>query len=112
MPCSIPANYLTESYRTKKFPTHRNQRTLAQGINPIFIPQHAQQLCIQTRLEDLNVDLIILVCMDTKVLDLVQRNRLVFRRGSVGRCIILWVGAECSNVDFSGRDCAVGVDLG
>ena len=50
--------------------------------------------------------------MDTEVFYLVERNRLVFRSHCVRRCVVLGVGAERANVDLSGRDRAVGVNLG
>ena len=49
--------------------------------------------------------------MYTKVLDLAERDRLIFGCRSVGRRIVLWVRAEGANVYLAGGDGAIGVDL-
>ena len=49
--------------------------------------------------------------MYTKVLDLIERNRLIFGCRNVGRCVVLWIRAEGANIDLSGGDGTVGVDL-
>ena len=66
---------------------------------------------VQARREDLNLELVILVGMHTKVLDLVEGDRLVFGCRDVGRSIVLWVRAEGANVYLTGGDGTVGVDL-
>ena len=50
--------------------------------------------------------------MHTKVLNLVERDALVLATRPIGRRVVLGVGAERANVDLSGRDRAVGVNLG
>ena len=91
--------------------THRNKGTLTERIDPILVPQQAKQLVIQRRLEDLYVQRIVLVRMDTEILDLVQWDRLVFGRNGIGWRIVLWVGTEGTDVDFTCRDGTVGIDL-
>ena len=49
--------------------------------------------------------------MDTEILDLVQWDRLVFGRNGIGWRIVLWVGTEGADVDFTCRDSTVGIDL-
>ena len=49
--------------------------------------------------------------MDTEILDLVQWDRLVFGRNGIGWRIVLWVGTEGADVDFTCRDGTVGIDL-
>ena len=49
--------------------------------------------------------------MYTKVLDLIERNRLVFGCRNVGRRVVLRVRAECTNIYFTSGDRTVGVDL-
>ena len=51
--------------------THRNKGTLTERIDPILVPQQAKQLVIQRRLEDLYVQRVVLVRMDTEILNLV-----------------------------------------
>lgn len=91
---------------------HRNERALAERVHPILIPQHTQQLRVQTRLEDLDLELIILPRVHAKVLDLAQRDALVLGSGtrSTGRGVVLREGAEGADVDLAGGDGAVGVD--
>ena len=66
---------------------------------------------VQTRREDLNVELVVLIGMYTKVFDLIERDRLIFGCRNVGRCVVLWIRAEGANIDLSGGDGTVGVDL-
>ena len=91
--------------------THRYKGTLTERIDPILVPQQAKQLVIQRRLEDLYVQRVVLVRMDTEILDLVQWDRLVFGRNGIGWRIVLWVGTEGADIDFTCRDGTVGIDL-
>lgn len=59
---------------------YRYQRALAESVHPILVPEQRKQLIIEGRLEDFHVDLIVLIRMNTKVLNLAQRNRLIFGR--------------------------------
>lgn len=91
--------------------THRDQRTLAEGVHPVLVPQHPQQLRVQTGLEDLYLEGVVLIRMDTEIFDLVERDGLVFGgRGGRG-LVVLWVGAEGADIDFTSGDGAVWVDL-
>jgi hypothetical protein len=66
---------------------------------------------VQAGCEDLNVELIILVGMYAKVLDLIKGNRLIFGRRNVGGRVVLWICAESTDVHFASRDGTIGVDL-
>jgi hypothetical protein len=66
---------------------------------------------VQTRCENLNVKLVILVCVYTKVLDLIERNRLVFGCRSVGWRVVLRICAESTNIYLASGDGTIGVDL-
>ena len=66
---------------------------------------------VQARCEDLNLKLVILVGVYTKVLDLIERDRLIFGRRSVGWRVILWICAESANIYLTGGDGTIGVDL-
>jgi hypothetical protein len=88
----------------------RDQRALAERVHPILIPQHTQQLIIQARLEHLDLELVVLVRVDTKVLDLAERDRLVLGRGHVLRRVVLGERAEGADVDLARGDGAVRVD--
>ena len=59
----------------------------------------------------MNLKLVILIGMYTKVLDLIERNRLIFRRRNVRGRVVLWICAESSNVYLAGGDGTIGVDL-
>lgn len=69
--------------------THRDDLTLAQRIDPVLVPQKIQQLGIQARLEDGDLELIVRVGVDTEILDLVERDGLVVVGGSVGWSVAL-----------------------
>lgn len=90
---------------------HRDQWTLTQSVNPVLVPQQCQQLVVQRRFKDLNVDLIVLVRVDTEIFDLAERDRLIFGRRHVGRGVVLRIGPEGTNIHFTSRDGAVGIDL-
>ena len=49
--------------------------------------------------------------MYTKVLDLIERDGLIFGCRNVGRRVVLWICTEGTDIDFSGGDGTVGVDL-
>lgn len=106
-----------ESFRLKQWfvgqgkITHRDQWTLTQGIYPIFVPEQTQELGVQTGFENLHLKRIILVGMDTKVFNLVKRDRLVLGGYGIWGRVVVRVRAEGANVDFAGRDSAVGIDL-
>lgn len=89
----------------------RDQGALAERVDPVLVPEESEQLVVQRRLEDLDVDLVVLVRVYTEVLDLAQRDGLVFGGDGVGRGVVLGVGTEGADVDLAGRDGAVGVDL-
>ena len=91
--------------------THGDQWTLAKSVDPILIPEETEKVSIQAGCEDLDVKLVILVRMYTKVLNLVERDRLIFGRRSVGWRVVLWICAESANVYLTGGDGAIGVDL-
>ena len=92
--------------------THRYQGTLTERVHPVLIPEQTEQLIVETALEDLDVDLVVLVRVRAEVLDLVQGNGLVLGRGSVWWRVVLWVRPEGANVNLPGGDGTVGVDLG
>src|SRR5579859_1498767 len=58
-----------------------------------------------------NLQRIILICMDTEILDFVQRDGLVFTRLRVGGDVFVGIRAEGADVNFAGGDCTVRVDL-
>lgn len=89
----------------------RDQGALAERIDPVLVPQESEQLIVKSRLEDLDVDLVVLIRMDTKILNLAERDGLVLGGSGIGRGIVLWVGTEGADVDLSSRDGAVWVDL-
>ena len=89
-----------------------NRWALRNGGHPVLVPQQSQELLIEARLEHLDFELIVLICVNTKVLNLVQGDRLVlglFRR--CGWLVAVGVSAEGADVDLSGRNGAVRVDL-
>lgn len=68
-------------------------------------------MSVQAGREDLDVELIILVGMYAKVLDLIKGNGLIFGRRDVGRRVVLWICAESTDVHLASRDGTIGVDL-
>lgn len=85
---------------------------------------------VETALEDGDVELVVRVCVYAEIFDFVERDRLVFGRGSIGRCVpletvvsakmfllidrryaYLGIASECADLDFAGRHSPVGVDL-
>jgi hypothetical protein len=58
---------------------YRDQRALAKGVNPVLVPQQTQEFCVQARLEDLHLQGIVLICVNAKVFDLIERDALIFR---------------------------------
>ena len=91
--------------------THRYQRTLTKRVDPVLVPQHREDVIVKTGFEDLNIQLVVLISVYSKVLDLVERYRLVFRARCVGRRVVFRVSTESSDVDFASRDGTVGIDL-
>lgn len=69
--------------------TYRDDLTLAQRIDPVLVPQKIQQLGIQARLEDGDLELIVRVGVNTEILDLVERDGLVVVGGGIGRRVAL-----------------------
>jgi len=66
---------------------------------------------VQAGCEDLNVKLVILVGMYAEVLNLIERNRLIFGRRNVGRRVVFWICAEGADIYLASRDGTVWVDL-
>jgi hypothetical protein len=91
--------------------TDRDKRTLAEGVDPILVPQKAQQLSIKTRCKDLDVQRVIQVCVHSEIFDLVQRDGLVLGGSGIGWSVIFWISTEGTNINFSGRDSTIGVNL-
>lgn len=91
--------------------THGDQRALAECIDPVFIPQHREEIVIQTWFEDLNLELIVLISMYTEIFDLAERDRLILGGWSIRRGVIFRERAEGANVDFSSWDGAVWINL-
>ena len=58
---------------------YRDQRALAKSVNPILVPQHTKELRVQARLEDLHIQRVVLICVNAKVFNLVERDALIFR---------------------------------
>jgi hypothetical protein len=80
MPYSEKVVRLCSELRTedKKQKSYRDQWALAKCVDPILIPQQTEQFDVQARLEYLHIQRIVLICVDAKVLDLVQGDALVF----------------------------------
>ena len=91
--------------------THRYQGTLTERVHPVLIPEQTEQLIVETALEDLDVDLVVLVRVRAKVLDLVQRDRLVLGRSGVWWGVVLRIRPEGANVYLAGGDGTVRVNL-
>ena len=82
--------------------TNGDERALAECVDPVLVPKEAEELLVKTRAKDLDVKLVVLVGVDTKVLDLAERDRLVVGPCGRGGFVVLWVGTEGANVDFAG----------
>jgi hypothetical protein len=91
--------------------THGDERTLTEGINPILIPEHSQEVIIETRFKDLNVQLIVLICVNTEIFNLVQRNGLIFGCSGTGRGVVFRISAEGPDIDFSSGNGTVWINL-
>lgn len=77
------------------------QARTSQRVDPVLVPQRVQELAVQGGFEVSDVELIVLLAVDTKVLDFVQRNRLVLGWFFVWRLVALRVRSESSEIDFS-----------
>ena len=95
----------------RKENSYGDQWALAKCVDPILVPQQTEQFGVQAGLEDLHLQRIVLICVDSKVLDLIERDALVFRCRRIGGRITRRIGAKGPDVYASGRDRAVGVDL-
>ncbi|SRR5216684_2040155 len=91
--------------------SHRDQRALAKGVDPILVPQQAKEFRVQTRLEDLHIQRVVLICVNTKVFNLVEWNALIFRCRCTRRRIPRRISAKGADVHSSSRDCTVGINL-
>jgi len=121
--------------------THRNQRVRRERLDPVLLPKQIEESSVQRRLEDRDLERVVLVCVSSEVGDLVDGDGLVRRglRGSVAlfvkrdetrrkqgrrlardrtavdggenRGAYFRVGSERSDVDLSGGDGSVGIDL-
>lgn len=69
--------------------SHRNERTLTESHDPVLVPQQVEQLGVVRTLEVRDLERVVGVRVDTKVFDLVDRDRLVLGGGSVGRNVAL-----------------------
>lgn len=88
-----------------------DQRTLAEGVDPVLVPQQTQEFCVQARLEDLHLQRVVLVCVNAKVFDLIERDVLIFRCRSIGRRIPRRISSKGADVHSSSRDRTIRVDL-
>jgi hypothetical protein len=87
---------------------------LTKRVHPVLIPQQPKQFCVKCALKDLDVKLVVLVCVDAEILDLRERDRLVlgFSPATRGWGVVLRISAEGTDVDLSSGNSAVGIDLG
>ena len=69
-----------------------------------MVPQAVQQTLVHGGLEIGHVQGVILLTVDTEVLDLVERNGLVLGGPFVRRFISFGEGSEGSEIHFSGRN--------
>ncbi len=65
--------------------SYRDQWALTEGIDPILVPQQTKEFRVQARLEDLHLQRVVLICVNTKVFNLVEWDALVFRCRCIGR---------------------------
>ena len=75
-----------------------------------MVPEAVQETFIHPRLKVSDVKAVVLLAVDTKVLDLVQGNGLVLTGALVWWLVTLGVGSEGSQVDFPCGDCSYRVD--
>ena len=81
-----------------------------QRVHPIFVPERFQQTSIETRLEVGEIERVVLLAVDAKVLDLVEGDGLVFGGRVIGGLVALGVGAKSADVDFAGGNGAHRID--
>jgi hypothetical protein len=101
--------------------THREDKAVAQGRDPVFVPQEVQQLLIEPSLVDLDLERVVGIGVNAEILNLVHRNGLV--RGGSGRRSVslwsdgyshgahLWIRAESADLNLAGGHGAVWIDL-
>ena len=89
-----------ECYATSSCRTYGDERALAERVNPILVPQQSEQFLVKFTGENLDFELVVLICVDTKVFNLVQRDRLVFRRNGIGGSVCRWISAESAYVNL------------
>lgn len=72
--------------------THRDERALAEGHDPVLVPQEVEELGVVRALEVRHLERVVGVGVHAKVFDLVDRDRLVLGRGRVRRrvALLLW----------------------
>ena len=75
-----------------------------------MVPETVQKAFIHPRLEVGDVKTVVLLAVDTKVLDLVQGNCLILTGALVWGLVTLGVGSEGSQVDFPSGDGPYRVD--
>ena len=61
--------------------------------------------------EKISACCVLLLAVDAKIFNLLQRDGLVFRRALVGWLVALGVSAEGSEVDLPGRNSPYGINL-
>jgi hypothetical protein len=92
--------------------THRDERTLGERVDPVLVPEQAEELRVERAREHLHVERVVLVRVHAEVLNLRERDGLVLvATGRGRRCVALRVRPERANVDLACGDRAVGVDL-
>lgn len=112
--------------------TYRDEGRLGERHHPVLVPEKVEELGIVRRLEVRDLEGVVRVGVHSKILDLVDRDRLVLGGGSVWRGVALrveiegqrrtkrrdrekgtdvGVSTESADLDTARRDRAVGVDL-
>ena len=71
--------------------TYRDQTGGTQGVDPVLVPEGVQELAVQGRLEVGDVQGVVLLAVDAKVLDLVQGDGLVLGRPFIRRLVALTI---------------------
>ena len=69
-----------------------------------MVPEAVQQTLVHGGLEIGHVQGVILLAVNTEILDLVERNGLVLGGSFIRRFIAFGEGSECSEIHFSSRD--------
>lgn len=66
---------------------YREERGLGESVDPILVPELVQEMCVESGLEVGDLQGVVLLAVNTKVLNLAQRNSLVLRRAFI-RCFV------------------------